>query len=167
MIVEFNIDMENGVAQIVEETEYGTQKKKKMALDEFLQIYISCIKEKEDNYEFLFLPPGTIEYRKNMNSISFCVETYPYKKFYGVEDKDCDYFIVMNTDLNITKIISYKVYATKGAFNKYFSVFSKIYESDLSFEIADECDGIQKCIKSCGEIPLQHINFDLRYKNII
>lgn len=167
MVIDFNIDFDNGLVDVTEDTEYGTRKNKVISLDEFLQMYTSYIKEKEDKYDFLFLPPGTIEYRKNVNSLTFFVETYAYKNYYGVENSEFDYAVLMNTDSNGTKVTSFSVFATKGAFNRYFSSYDKIYENQTTFSIKNESDGIMKCLKSCENIPMENINLHLKYKNIL
>lgn len=167
MIVEFNINKDLGLVNVMEKTEYGTKKNKTISLDEFLQIYTSYVKEKEDNYEYLFLPPGTIEYKKNINSLTFFIETYPYKEFYGVDSDVCDYAIIMKTNLEGTKATSFQVFATKGAFNRHFSVFSKIIECNKPFDIENEEDGIKKCLAYAKEISLDVINYNLKYKNIM
>lgn len=167
MIIDFDIEYEKGIVNVTEDTEYNTRKKKAILLDEFLQVYTSYIKEKEDKYEFLFLPPGTIEYRKNVNSFTYFVETYPYKKHYNVDNIGYDYAVIMNVDSSGSKVTSFSVYVTKGAFNKYFSSYSKICEDNKSFTIKDEEDGIRKCLSFCRNISLDNIYFDLKYKNIM
>lgn len=167
MIIDFNIDCDRGIVDVTEDTEYGTKKNKIISLDEFLQIYTSYIKEKEDKYEFLFLPPGTVEYRKNVSSLTFFVETYPYKKYYGVESSDFDYAVLMNTDSSGTKVTSFSIFVTKGAFNKYFSSFCKVYENNEPFSIVSEDDGIKKCLSLCEDVDFKNIEFNLKYKNIM
>lgn len=167
MIIDFNIDYDKGMVDVTEETEYGTRKNKVISLDDFLQVYTSYIKEKEDKYEFLFLPPGTVEYRKNVNSLTFFIETYPYKEYYGVEGCEFDYAVIMNTDSSGNKVTSFSVFVTKGAFNKYFSSFHKIYESQKSFSISSESEGIKKCLSFCKEISLTNVSLSLKYKNIM
>lgn len=167
MVIDINIDVKNGIANIIEESDYGTKKTKKISLDEFLQTYTSYVKEKEDNYEFLYLPPGTVEFRKNLNSMTFMVETYPYKSFYGVDNKDEDYFLVMKTDVTGERVISYKCYSTKGAFNKHFSAFTEIHNCNDSFNITGEDDGIKKCLENSFKAPKKPLSLKLRYKNII
>lgn len=167
MVIEFNVNKDTGIVDVIQETEYGTTKNKSIELDEFLQVYTSYIKEKEDKYGFLFLPPGTIEYKKNINSLTYYIETYPYKNFYGVDSDICDYFIVMKTDLYSKKVNLFKVFATKGAFNKHFSAFSKIIECNTPFDIENEEDGIKKCLKYAKELTNDNLNYNLRYKNIV
>lgn len=167
MAIDFNIDYDTGMVDVTEDTEYGTRKNKVISLDEFLQVYTSYIKEKEDKYDFLFLPPGTVEYRKNVNSLSFFVETYPYREYYGVEGFEFDYAVLMNTDSSGNKVTSFSVFVTKGAFNKYFSSFHKIYESQKAFNISNESEGIKKCLDICKNISLSGVSLGLKYKNIM
>lgn len=167
MVIDFNVDYANGIVDVTEDTEYGTRKKKVISLDEFLEVYTSYVKEKEDKYEFLFFPPGTIEYRKNVNSFTYFVETYPYKEYYGVKNCEFDYVVLMNVDSSGSKVTSFSVYVTRGAFNKYFSSFSKIYESNNSFSITNEDDAIKKCLELSKNVSVGNVNLNLKYKNIM
>lgn len=167
MIVEIDIDVKNGIASVTEKLDYGSTVKKKISLDEFLEIYTSYVKEKEDKYEFLYLPPGTVEYKKNINSVTYMVETNPYKDFYNVKDKEEDYLIVMKTDLSGKYVVSFRCYKTKGSFDKYFSAFTELINSDSGFEIESEDNGIKKCLqKALNSVPSK-LPVRLRYKDIV
>lgn len=167
MIIDMHIDIEKDIVSVREELDCGTKKKKTLALEEFLQTYTSFIKEKEDNYDFLYLPAGTLEYRKNLNTCTFVVQTNPYKEFYGLANREDDYLLVMKTNVNGTVLLGFEVFATKGAFNRILSSFTKVYENKKSFAIADESDGAKKCFEFIDSFADKPISTKLKYKDII
>lgn len=166
MVIDIFIDVVTSRVRFVEETESGTKKSKTMDLDEFLQVYASMLKEKDDKYEFLYLLPGTVEYRKNLSSLTFVVETRQYKKFLGLDDENKDFLIVIKTDLAIKNILNVKCYVTEGSFNKHFSSFQKILDVD-NIEINDEDDALKKAVELIKKSDKQAQSVKLRYKDIL
>lgn len=166
MVLDIDMDFENNRVKITEETTYGTIKKKTIDLEEFLKAYASYVKEKEDKYSSLYFPPGTVEYRKIVNSVMFFVETNPYKKFYEVDEKEDDYFIVAEFDLSGKFILSFEGYKTKGSFNKYFSSFSKVLSSKEIIEVFDENDGIKVCLNKVLNYEGSQSSVKLKYSEL-
>ena len=166
MVIDIFIDVVTSRVRFVEETEGGTKKSKTMDLDEFLQVYASMLKEKDDKYEFLYLLPGTVEYRKNLSSLTFVVETRQYKKFLGLDDENKDFLIVIKTDLAIKNILNVKCYTTEESFNKHFSSFQKILDVD-NIEINDEDDALKKAVELIKKSDKQAQSVKLRYKDIL
>lgn len=167
MIINMTIDMEQNLVFVEEELEYGTKKNKKISLNEFLQGYTSLIKEKEDNNKFLFFPPGTVEYRKNLNSCTFIVQTNPYKKYYELEDNEPDYLLIVKMNLDCNLVHKYICFKTQGPFNKRLSSFTKIVESEAAFYSKDETDAIKICLSKIKKVPLEENKISLSYKNIL
>ena len=166
MVVDIFIDVIDSKVRFIEETESKTKKSKVMDLDEFLQVYASMLKEKDYKYEFLYLLPGTVEYRKNLSSLTFVVETRQYKKYLGLDDEKSDFLIVMKTDLFIKNIVNVKCYITEGSFNKHFSSFQKILDVN-DIELDDEDDGLKKVVELIKKSDKQTQSVKLRYKDII
>lgn len=146
MNIDMNIDIVNGFVDVVEESEFGTKKEKRVALDEFLQQYTSLLKEKEDNNKFMFFPPGTVEYKKNLNSCTFVIQTNPYKEYYGLLYDENDYLLIVKMNVDCNLVLSYKCYKTEGPFNKRLSSFVEIDSSNDSFTVIDESEAVKLCL---------------------
>ena len=146
MNIDMNIDIINGCVDVVEESEFGTKKEKRIALDEFLQQYTSLLKEKEDNNTFMFFPPGTVEYKKNLNSCTFVIQTNPYKEYYGLLYDENDYLLIVKMNVDCNLVLSYKCYKTEGPFNKRLSSFVEIDSSNDSFTVIDESEAVKLCL---------------------
>lgn len=165
MIIDMTVDVLNGIVFVEEESDFGTKKQKKISLDDFLQGYTSLIKEKEDDNKFMYFPPGTVEYKKNLNSCTFIVQTNPYKDYYNIND-DVDYLIVVKMNLDCNFVFSYKCYKTQGPFNKRLSSFVKIADSNNSFYVVDEDEAIKICLNKAAQDNLKENSIHLSYKNI-
>lgn len=166
MVIDIHIDANNSRVRFIEESQSGTKKTKVMDLDEFLQIYASMLKEKDDKYDFLYLLPGTVEYRKNLSSLTFVVELRPYKEHFGLKEEKQDFLVVIKSDLAVKNIISGKCYITEGSFNKHFSSFEKIIDVE-NIEINDEDDALNKMVELIKNSEKKPQSVKLRYKDII
>lgn len=166
MIVDIFIDVITSKVKFIEENENETKKTKIVDLDEFLQVYTSMLREKEDKYEFLYLLPGTVEYRKNLSSLTFVVETRQYKSFLNLDNENEDFLLVIKTDLSVKKILNAKCYTTEGSFNKHFSSFQKILEIN-NIEIDGEDDALRKVVEFLKISDRKTQSMRLRYKDIL
>lgn len=167
MVIDMNIDIVNGSVDVMEESEFGTKKEKRISLDEFLQQYTSLIKEKEDNNKFIFFPPGTVEYKKNLNSCTFVVQTNPYKEYYGLLDDKDDYLLIVKMNVDCNLVLGYRCYKTEGPFNKRLSSFVEIDTSDNSFAAVDESEAIKLCLSKIDKNGTKIAPIHLSYKNIL
>lgn len=146
LIIEMNFDFEAGKVAFMKKLDSGIKQRKVVDMNEFLQKYTTFLKEKEDNFKFLYFPAGTVEYFKNTASSTIIVHTYGYEDYYGIEDKEKSYLIKMDMNLMCNKVRSAQVYSTKGAFNKHFSRFIEIYRTEDNISVVDEDDAVKKII---------------------
>lgn len=166
MNIDMNVDIINGFVDVVEESEFGTKKEKRIALDEFLQQYTSLLKEKEDNNSFIFFPPGTVEYKKNLNSCTFIIQTNPYKEYYGLLDDENDYLLIVKMNVDCNLVLEYKCYKTEGPFNKRLSAFVELDSSNESFAVVDESEAIKTCLYKVDKKNTKVSQIHLTYKNL-
>ena len=140
---------------------------KRVLTTEFLKKYSSLVNENKNSFEFLFLPPGTIEYFKSISSKTFVIHTSFDRSFYNLDEGVDDYLLIMKTNINGDVILNFKCYSTQGHFNKYISSFKEIYCNEmLSVNAVDEMDAALKCINYIRENVKETARFKVKYKSI-
>lgn len=167
MRIDICIDEEKNIAKVAEVSDKGTKKEKLIPLENFLQKYTSFLKEKEDDITSVYFPPGYYDYYKNINSMTYVVQTFNYKEFYEVEDLDKDFVVVVKTNLTGNRILGASVYSTRGIINKTLSRFVKIIDIKDNLLITDVDNAVKYCIRKAKETTLSGITKRLKYSEII
>lgn len=166
MIIDMDLKKDSSFVKVREVFDNGEKQIKTIIKEEFIQKYTSLSRENKNNNDFMFFPPGNVEYFKSTNNHTYIIHTYNYKYFYEIEDNK-DYLVVMNMSLDNTTLLSYKVYLTTGAFNKHISSFRLIVDNADAIDVKDEVAAVKYCINTIDEKKKNKISLKVKYKNIV